>query len=123
MIYISDSIMDIISGLSQDDISSLKEMADSLLKENPSLGSLLGGSEEKKSEKKSGGDGQLPLSPEMIMKLGNIMSSFSGTDERIALLLAIKPLLSPRRQQRTDNAIQLLKLLRILPTVGKLGLF
>ena len=124
MVNISDSIMDVISSLSEDDISSLKKMADGLLKDNPSLASLAGQPGDR-SGSHSGGHsgGESPLSPEILTKLGGIMSSFSGTDERIGLLLAIKPLLSPRRQKRADNAIQILKLLKILPAVGSLGLF
>ena len=124
MVNISDSIMDVISSLSEDDISSLKKMADGLLKDNPSLASLAGQPGDR-SGSHSGGHsgGESPLSPEILTKLGGIMSSFSGTDERIGLLLAIKPLLSPRRQKRADNAIQILKLLKILPTAGSLGLF
>ena len=124
MVNISDSIMDVISSLSEDDISSLKKMADGLLKDNPSLASLAGQPGDR-SGSHSGGHsgGESPLSPEILTKLGSIMSSFSGTDERIGLLLAIKPLLSPRRQKRADNAIQILKLLKILPAVGSLGLF
>lgn len=124
MVNISDSIMDVISSLSEDDISSLKKMADGLLKDNPSLASLAGQPGDR-SGGHSGGHsgGESPLSPEILTKLGGIMSSFSGTDERIGLLLAIKPLLSPRRQKRADNAIQILKLLKILPAVGSLGLF
>ena len=124
MVNISDSIMDVISSLSEDDISSLKKMADGLLKDNPSLASLAGQPGDR-SGSHSGGHsgGESPLSPEILTKLGGIMSSFSGTDERIGLLLAIKPLLSPRRQKRADNAIQILKLLKILPAAGSLGLF
>ena len=124
MVNISDSIMDVISSLSEDDISSLKKMVDGLLKDNPSLASLAGQPGDR-SGGHSGGHsgGESPLSPEILTKLGGIMSSFSGTDERIGLLLAIKPLLSPRRQKRADNAIQILKLLKILPAVGSLGLF
>lgn len=124
MVNISDSIMDVISSLSEDDISSLKKMADGLLKDNPSLASLAGQPGDR-SGGHSGGHsgGESPLSPEILTKLGGIMSSFSGTDERIGLLLAIKPLLSPRRQKRADNAIQILKLLKILPAAGSLGLF
>ena len=124
MVNISDSIMDVISSLSEDDISSLKKMADGLLKDNPSLASLAGQPGDR-SGGNSGGHsgGESPLNPEILTKLGGIMSSFSGTDERIGLLLAIKPLLSPRRQKRADNAIQILKLLKILPAAGSLGLF
>ena len=124
MVNISDSIMDVISSLSEDDISSLKKMADGLLKDNPSLASLAGQPGDR-SGGHSGGHsgGESPLRPEILTKLGGIMSSFSGTDERIGLLLAIKPLLSPRRQKRADNAIQILKLLKILPAAGSLGLF
>ena len=124
MVNISDSIMDVISSLSEDDISSLKKMADGLLKDNPSLASLAGQPGDR-SGGHSGGHsgGESPLNPEILTKLGGIMSSFSGTDERIGLLLAIKPLLSPRRQKRADNAIQILKLLKILPAAGSLGLF
>jgi len=51
--------------------------------------------------------------------LGNILGSISGAanDERMRLLLAIKPFLSEKRAPYMDSAVTILKLI----SVGKIG--
>lgn len=120
---ISDDLSSILSGLSSDDISSLKQMAENLFENNPSIKSMLNDdSNSKKEEKKNDDDGGFSLDPAMMMKLGNIMSSFSQHDERSDFIRALKPHLSPERQKRADNAIQIMKILRILPSLGDLNI-
>ena len=63
------------------------------------------------------------ISPEqigMMMKIGSALNA-QQDDDRSRLLLALKPHLSPMRQKRVDNAIQILKLINILPLLGDVG--
>ncbi len=73
--------------------------------------SSLGNNEENKEK-----DGNAP-SPEN--GLGNILGSISGAanDERMRLLMAIKPFLSEKRAPYMDSAVTILKLI----SVGKIG--
>lgn len=117
----SEDISKLLSSLSGDDISSLKQMAKSLFEENPSLKSMISekiGDEDTKEPEEPG----FQLDPGMIMKISKMMSAMSESDKRSDLLLALKPHLSPDRQKRTDEAIQMLKLLKILPSLGELKL-
>ncbi len=57
-----------------------------------------------------------------IMRVMSAMNSSNG-DDRTALLLALKPHLSRRRQERVDKAVKLLKFAAIMPLVSESGLF
>lgn len=65
-----------------------------------------------------------PALPDIDMgKLLGIMSKFKsqGTDNRSRLLLALKPHLSEKRQERVDRAVKILKLLDMLPLLQESG--
>ena len=67
----------------------------------------------------------VPSLPDIDMgKLLGIMSKFKsqGTDNRSRLLLALKPHLSEKRQERVDRAVKILKLLDMLPLLQESGL-
>lgn len=59
-----------------------------------------------------------------ISKVMRLMSAYSGSgnDDNTRLLLALKPMLSDRRQGRVDEAIQMMKLIAILPLVQESGI-
>ncbi|MBQ3150863.1 MAG: hypothetical protein IJB86_06425 [Clostridia bacterium] len=105
---IPDNISDIIAGLSDDDLNALKETAQSFFSQN--------------EQNKSAADGEgFSLSPDMLLKIGNIMSAMNGkSDGRDNLIAALKPYLSRKRQQKADEAMQLLRLMDILPTIMNL---
>lgn len=44
-------------------------------------------------------------------------------DDRVRLLYALRPHLSPEKQKRVDSAVKMLKLLQIAPLLSKLGIF
>ncbi len=107
-----DSLNDIISSLSPEDINSLKSIADSIFS-----------SDEQPKEQPSSG---FPngINPEMLMKISQIMSMMNsqGSNERCRLIEALKPNLSSRRQKKADEAMQILKMLEILPMLNLLNL-
>ena len=51
-----------------------------------------------------------------------ILQSFNSSDDKTQLIRSLKPFLSPERQQRADEAMRLLKLMKILPLIGQLNI-
>lgn len=91
------------------------------------LASLLSGagSTPSSSPEPTPGDGLLssisPKEIQAIMKLGSVLKS-KRPDDRSQLLLALKPHLSPARQERVDQAVKILRILDILPLLKDSGL-
>ena len=56
------------------------------------------------------------IDPKTLMRLTKIMKN-SGNDDRTKLLVDLKPYVSPRRQKRVDEAINILKMIRIAELV------
>ena len=57
-----------------------------------------------------------------IMKMARALGA-ARDDDRTRLLLALRPHLSPKRQEKVDQAVKLLKLSSLLPMIGESGLF
>lgn len=60
--------------------------------------------------------------PQLPSGLLSIMQNINSTDDKTELIRALKPFLSEEKQQRADEAMRLLKLMRILPLIGKLNI-
>lgn len=113
-----DSINDIISSLSADDIENLKAAAES----------IFGAKDDKKDKKEEQNQppaGMPDLSSilgnaQMMAKISSIMGMMNKKDSRSELIKALKPLLSEKRRKRADDAMQILKLFEILPMMGQL---
>ncbi|MGN1195044.1 MAG: hypothetical protein ACI4SB_06135 [Acutalibacteraceae bacterium] len=112
----ADSLGDIISSLSPEDIASLQSMAQN----------IFGGDTKKEAPKKQ------PDSPPpsqggfdfaSMAKIASIMSLFSNEqkDPRCDLLNALRPLIASEKQQKVDQAIKMLKLLSVLPKIKELN--
>lgn len=56
------------------------------------------------------------------MKLMPILSELKHDDDTIKLLRSIKPFLSPQRQDKLEEAIKLLRIIRIIPLLKNQGL-
>lgn len=56
------------------------------------------------------------------MKFVPLLSELKKDDETTRLLRAIKPFLSPARQSKLDEAVRLLRVIRILPLLKNQGL-
>ena len=57
------------------------------------------------------------FTPEMLAKLTALMQHMNRRDPRTDLILALKPHLSPRRRQRAEQAVQMMKMLELLPAL------
>lgn len=64
------------------------------------------------------------IDPQMMTKMMGIMSRLknTGTDRRTELLLALRPHLGERRQEKLDTAVKLLRLIDVLPALKSSGL-
>ena len=110
-----DNINDILSSLTPDDIDTLKSMADSLFSSSQNTQSSSSSCEQNDS---FGGF----ISPDMLLKLTSVMSAMnSAGGERYRLIEALKPNLSRRRRQKADEAMQIMKLLEVLPLIADLN--
>lgn len=57
-----------------------------------------------------------------LLRMGKLLGEMRGDDKNIALLNALRPLLSPARQKKTDTAIRLLRIARLWPAVSESGI-
>lgn len=70
-----------------------------------------------------------PAAPEMlpaVMKLMPLLTTLQDDDDTTRLLRAIKPFLSPERQERIEQAIKIVRIIRLVPLIkenGGFGLF
>lgn len=107
-----DGINDILSSLRADDIENLKNAAAELFG-SPS-------EEEAPPETQAPDISKLLGNAQMMAKLASIMGAMNTPDCRTRLLEALKPLLSEKRRRRADEAMQIMKLLDIMPTLMQL---
>ena len=105
-----DDIGNILSSLSEEEMSNLSDIAQQ----------FLGGENEKKPENEPDLFGG--IDPQLISKLMQLLPLLQsrGDDERTRLIAALKPLLSPHRRKKADEAMQLMRLMDMLPIIEKL---
>lgn len=110
-----DSINDILSSLTPDDIETLKSMADSLFH---SAQSTQENTPSCVNEENSGSF----IPPDMLIKLSSVMNMMNSSGGgRYRLIEALKPNLSRQRRKKADEAMQILKLLEILPVIADIN--
>ena len=63
--------------------------------------------------KKPEPSGELPVSPELLQGLMQAAAEASRPDETSNLLLALKPMLRPERQEKVERALQLARLFHL----------
>ena len=98
-------------------MAAIKEMAAGFIGDN-----------EPETQKQSGFDVSNlmgDLSPEQLNGIMRIMSALNNnkSDDRTALLMALRPHLSSKRQQKLDSAVKLLKFTKIMPAITESGIF
>lgn len=116
-----DNINDILASLTPEDIQSLKETAESIF---GNVSESDSGNAKNENKKDSGfnapfGFDKGMFNPEMFANIGRIMSMMnSDGGKRCRLIEALKPNLSYERQKKADEAMQILKLLELLPIIS-----
>lgn len=105
-------INEILSSLTPDDIEGLKATAEAVFGQgNPSASQGAPKQDDMFSS----------IDPKMIARLTKIMSAMNrDSGRRGKLIEALKPNLSAERQKKADQAIQILKLLEIMPLISEM---
>ena len=101
----------------------------------PDLGSLLsalggtnsGSQQQGEEEDFSGRQGSAPsgqggFDPGMLGKMGKMLGQAQQHDKNIELLMALRPYFAEPRKNKVDEAIKLLKVLRLLPLLRESGI-
>lgn len=115
-----DNLNDILASLTPEDIKSLKETADALFGSG-GLDFKPPQQQEKTNNNTFFNDSGSMMNPEFISKITQIMSMMnSDGGKRCKLIEALKPNLSNSRQKKADEAMQILKLLELLPIITDL---
>ncbi len=65
---------------------------------------------------------EIPFNMDVILKLKNAMSIMNQDDKNIAFLRALRDLLDDSRQQKVDNAIKIMRIVKLLPLIKDLNI-
>lgn len=86
------------------------------------LAQLLGGGGSSQSSPPDSGDlfGNLDIAK--LASLAGALKNSGSDDENIRFILALKPLLSAKKQARADSAIKILRLLNLIPLIKASGI-
>lgn len=105
----------------EESMKQLSELAQLLMNETKSSESEKDSDNTENSECNENGDGSFP-DISSIMKIAQLMGTFSQNDKNTNLLLALRPHLKEERQQKVDKAIKLLKIMTVWSTAKETGL-
>ena len=129
-------------------LSTLQQQMENGSKDNsaPNLSSLLLALQQGAAQNGTNSAGQAPVGPDLqallsalqgspsganapaismdtILKIQRTMQALSRSNPNIDLLRAMRPLLSPRRARKVDDAIRIMQLIQLLPALKESGLF
>lgn len=123
------NLSNLINSLSPDDIQSLQSVAQSLFG-GQNQGGQAGPTQQNTPLPTAGQNGAAEalgalsgIDPAMMKKLSAIMGAMNGggNDSRTAFIAALKPLLSPERRHKADEALRMMRLLEMLPILRDQG--
>ena len=109
-----DDINDKLSKILSDpeSMDKVRKMAESILSEDEPPGET------------PAADDLSAVDPAVLARVAGVMKKLQGGgDNRTALLTALSPLVSERRQKKIATAVKLLRLIEILPYLKESGLF
>lgn len=108
-----DAISDVLSSLSGEDMENITRLASDMLSGG---GQSEGGGEEKQG-------GAVPFDMETVMKMASLLGRLSSQpeDPGCKLLRDLRPMLSPERRPKVDRAIQMLRIVSLLPVIRELS--
>ena len=109
-----DGIESIINSMSQNDIEQLSSLASEFFSGAQDSGRI------QKEEQNKNHDPGIDL--ETITKIASVLSRLSSQPKGpgCELLTALKPMLSPERQHKADEAIKIMQLISLLPMLKDL---
>ncbi len=111
-----DAISDILSTLSADDVENLSKIAEQFFSSESNSGSKAKEDNRNSSTTGFGFDG-FDFDADSIMKIMRLFNKLKNQpdDNRIRFLYALKPMLTPKRRHKIDEAVQMLRIMTILP--------
>ena len=123
-----DSINDILASLSPEDIQALKETAQNIFSNSdssetaqPDFSNIFNNSNSGGASFPFSSDFSSIFNSDLFSKLPTIMSLMnSDGSKRCRLIEALKPNLSNKRQKKADEAMQLIKIMELLPLISNL---
>lgn len=117
-----DNIQDILNGLSPEDMASLQSMADAMFggsmptpNQTPPQQATQNHSAGEKPKQGAGPDLFSGMNPEMFQTISQIMQAMQKKDNRSDLIQALKPFLGQDRRKRADQALQMIRMMEMLP--------
>ena len=112
----ADAIENIINSMSQKDIEDLTAMASQLFSGGNS------NSDSKSAPKPEHNDPADGIDFDTITKIASVLGKLSSQpkDPGCELLAALKPMLSPERRHKADEAIKMMRLISLLPLLKDL---
>ena len=97
-------ISSLLSSLSEEDIEKLKMTAQQFFGEKPPT-------EKAEPAKK---EGSFMFDPKMLTGVAKLSGMMNENDERCVFLQSLKPLLSEKRRKKADDAVMLLKMMKVI---------
>lgn len=106
-------ISSLLSSLSPEDVAKLKATAQQF------FGSQ---EEEKKTEPVTSNDGfNMPFDPKLLTGVAKFSKMLNETDEKSNFIMALKPLLSDKRQKKAEDAVMMLKFMKVINAMQENG--
>lgn len=106
-------ISSLLSSLSSEDIEKLKDTAKQFFgeKEEP----------QKTAQQKNNPLSELPFDPKLLTGVAGFSRMMNEADEKSNFIMALKPLLSEKRQKKADDAIMMLKFMKVINAMQENG--
>ncbi len=106
-------ISSLLSSLSSEDIEKLKNTAAQFFGEK--------NEEQRKPEQRSSAEIDMPFDPKLLTGVAKFSKMMNENDEKSAFIMALKPLLSEGRRKKADDAVMMLKFMRIINAMQENG--
>lgn len=106
-------ISSLLSSLSQEDIEKLKSTAAQFFGEKKE--------EQREQEQSNKASFDMPFDPKLLTGVAKFSKMMNENDEKSAFLTALKPLLSENRRKKADDAVMMLKFMRIINAIQENG--
>lgn len=100
-------IENLLASVSPEDMERLKSMASS----------IMSGNSAKKEQSENASVSVPEFSMEKLKPIMAAIGKMNVNDDRIELIMHLKPLLGPDRQRRADEAVKFLHIMQILPEI------
>lgn len=112
-------IASLLSSLSEEDVEKLKATAQQFFGENHNSQNTSAVKTE--NSKPNAGIPGFPFDAKMLSGVARISEMMNENDEKSAFIAALRPLLSEKRQKKADDAVMMLKFMKIINIMQENG--